>query len=42
MFDQPSPMEHLTAFAICWIFGMLSCSIGQLAWQQVRTQRRPL
>lgn len=40
MLNQTSPMEHLTAFAICWVFGMASCVITQMAWQYSRENRR--
>lgn len=40
MFNQPSPMEHLVAFAICWVFGLMSCGITQMAWKYSRDNRR--
>jgi hypothetical protein len=29
-------MEHLTAFAIVWLIGVVSHSICQIAWQRSR------
>lgn len=34
MLNQSSPMEHLAAFAICWVFGIASCAVVQKAWPQ--------
>lgn len=40
MLNQTSPMEHLTAFAICWAFGLVSCVITRMAWKYSRDNRR--
>lgn len=40
MLNTASPMEHLTAFAICWAFGLISFAVGQIAWQHTQVNWR--